>query len=82
MAIRTTLKRIERAEKALKNLANPSPTIFKSLIWSEKTERLRRIGRQAFEAEVWEAAATLDGDTGSGPRPRNGESETWESERC
>jgi hypothetical protein len=62
MGIRTTLKRIERAEKALKNLANASPATFKPLYRSEKTERVRRIGRQAFEAEVEATAATWDGN--------------------
>ena len=59
MGIQSTMKRIERAEKALKNLANASPTIFKPLYRSEKIERVRRIGRQAFEAEVEATAATM-----------------------
>ncbi len=80
MALRALLKRIEQAEKALKNAANATPTTFKPLFRSEKTEQLRRMGRQAFEAEVEATAATLDGN--AAPRQKNGASETWESERC
>lgn len=44
------------------------------------SERLRRIGRQAFEAEVEATAATMDGNAAR--RQKDGESETWVSERC
>jgi hypothetical protein len=80
MGVRTTLKRIERAEKALKKAANANPNTLKPLFRSEKTERVRTIGRLAFEAEVEAAAATMDGNAAR--RQKDGESETWESERC
>jgi hypothetical protein len=58
MGIRTALKRIERAEKALKNAACANPSAFKPIFRSEKTRRLRNIGRQVFDAEVQAIAAT------------------------
>lgn len=59
MGIQTVLRRIEQAEKALENAAYASPNRFQPLYRQEKTERLRRIGRQAFEAEVEATGATM-----------------------
>ncbi len=79
MALRTLVKRIEQAEETLRRASYGNPNGFKPLYRAEKTERLRRIGRQAFEAEVEATAATMDG---AGLRHENSESETWDSEHC
>lgn len=63
MALRALLKRIEQAEERLKRAANGNPNGFKPLYRPEKTERLRIMGRPAFDAEVWETAAAMDGNT-------------------
>lgn len=64
MALRALLKRIEQAEEMLKRVAYGNPNGLKPLYRAEKIERLKRMGRQAFDAEVGERAATMDGNTG------------------
>ena len=64
MALRAVLKRIEQAEETVRRDAYVNPNGFKPLYRAEKTERLRRMGRQTFDAEVRETAATADENIG------------------
>jgi hypothetical protein len=67
MALRALVKRIEQAEETLRRAAYENPNGFKPLYRAEKTERLRRMGRLGFEAEVEATAASMDGNTGLNP---------------